>query len=62
MATPNGRPFWHAPVACVIAVPVVIAGVLAFGHDPVLAEASQPLHGRDGDYVGASACKGCHEE
>lgn len=55
-------PYWLLPVACVVAVPIVVAAVLAFAYDPVLAEASRPLHARDGDYVGASACKGCHED
>ena len=63
MATPNGgRPYWFAPAACVVAVPLVVLLVLAVGHDPVVAEASQPLHARDKDYVGASACRSCHED
>jgi len=63
MAPPSaGRPFWLVPGACVVAVPVVVGLVLALGHDPVRAEASQPLHARDQDYVGASACKSCHAD
>jgi predicted CXXCH cytochrome family protein len=63
MATPSGgRPYWLAPVACVVAVPIAVLFVLAVGHDPVQAEANQPLHARDKDYVGASACKSCHED
>jgi predicted CXXCH cytochrome family protein len=63
MASPAGsRPYWLAPVACVVAVPVVVGLVLALGHDPVRAAASRPLHARDDDYVGASACKSCHAD
>jgi predicted CXXCH cytochrome family protein len=63
MASPSGsRPYWHAPVACLVAVPVVVGLVLALGHDPVGAQASRPLHARDKDYVGATACKSCHDD
>jgi hypothetical protein len=63
MAKPSGGlPYWLAPTACVIAVPIVVLLALAAGHDPVRAEDTKPLHARDKDYVGASACKSCHED
>ena len=63
MASPAGsRPYWFAPVACLVAVPTTIALVLALGHDPVHAEATKPLHARNDDYVGASTCKSCHAD
>lgn len=63
MASPSGsRPYWFTPVACLVAVPLVVGLVLALGHDPVIADASRPLHARNHDYVGASACKSCHAD
>jgi hypothetical protein len=58
----GGRPYWLAPVACFLAVPTAIGLVLAVAHDPVSAEARQPLHRRADDYVGANSCKSCHED
>jgi predicted CXXCH cytochrome family protein len=60
--TDAGHPLWLAPAACAAAVPVVVGLMLALGHDPVRAAATQPLHARNDDYVGASACKGCHAD
>ena len=63
MARANGgRPSWLAPVACLVAVPTVVGLILALGHDPVHDEDHRTLRGRGADYIGASACKGCHAD
>jgi hypothetical protein len=50
------------PWACLALVPLLVVLVLLVGHDPVRAEAQAPLRDRSKDYVGASTCKGCHED
>ena len=51
-----------APLLCLGVAPLAVAVALAAGHDPRRAEASSPLHARDADYVGASACQACHPD
>jgi len=48
-------------VALVLA-PGGVAVALALGHDPVAAEAAQPLIHRDDGYVGSAACGTCHPD
>jgi predicted CXXCH cytochrome family protein len=50
------------PLACLGAAPLLVALALLVGHDPRRAEAALPLHARDQDYVGASACRTCHPD
>jgi predicted CXXCH cytochrome family protein len=47
-------------LVCLGIAPVAVYVALLLGHDPHHAEASLPLHARDVDYVGASACRACH--
>jgi hypothetical protein len=61
--SPNpGRRASLAPLLCLGVAPLAVAAALAVGHDPRRAEASLPLHARDADYVGASACLACHPD
>jgi predicted CXXCH cytochrome family protein len=52
---------WLIPAVCIGAPPLVVALVLRLAPDPRAAEAG-PLQGRDRDYVGATACRGCHPD
>jgi len=52
----------YVPGACLALVPAVVFATLLAAHDPVRAEATRPLRDRSRDYVGAAACKRCHED
>jgi predicted CXXCH cytochrome family protein len=56
------RRAWLPVIACVTAGPVAAGLGLALGHDARRAEAARPLFARDGDYLGASACRACHPD
>ena len=58
----KGRRILVGPVLCLGVAPLAVCLALALGRDPRSAEASLPLHGRDADYVGASACRACHPD
>src|SRR4051812_34296551 len=49
-------------LGCLLAAPALVAAALALGRDPRRAEAALPLHARDADYAGASACRACHPD
>jgi predicted CXXCH cytochrome family protein len=53
---------WLVPWLCLGLVPGLISVVLLSAHNPARAEAHALLRDRSKDYVGASSCKGCHED
>ncbi|MFY9342297.1 MAG: hypothetical protein WAT39_07400, partial [Planctomycetota bacterium] len=51
-----------AILLAVLLPPAFAASALRFGHDPVAAEAEQPLIHREAGYLGSNACQACHPD
>lgn len=51
-----------AVAAALVFAPLGVGLALAYGHDPVAAEATRPLIHRQDDYIGSAACATCHPD